>query len=82
MAETSPRGVVDARVDAADDRQRPGEEEQRDDEKADHAYRVAPRFDHVESGSALKRSDELIVQTRSATPAIACPWPMHMVAIP
>jgi hypothetical protein len=43
---------------------------------------VPARVDQNKSGFGTDRSAELIVYKRSTTPAIACPWPMHIVAIP
>jgi hypothetical protein len=50
VTEASARHVVNARVDAGDDRERSNDHEQEDDDETDHAHILPDGFDHDKSG--------------------------------
>ena len=87
MTEPAPAGdVVDARVRSGDYRERAHDEQEGDDDVAEHVLMMldpdlsAP----VDIAGVLISGADLgeAGQSRSTTPAIACPWPMHIEAIP
>ena len=74
--------LVDARVRAREVCEWQERHDASDEEVPEHDLIVQTQFDQRKSGKSAYRSAELIVHRRSSTPAIACPCPMHIVAMP